>query len=84
MPMKFLVSRESEGPVSKTPPCKRAQRGPQASGWPGEYEWLLELNTLEDLMAFLAETGGALGLFSPEGGEEYPTIQIFDEDETDE
>jgi hypothetical protein len=82
--MKFLVSRASEGAVSKHPPCKKAIRGPAAEAWPGEYQWYVELATLEDMMAFLAETGGGLGLFLPEEGEEYPAIEIFDDDEEDE
>jgi hypothetical protein len=32
-------------------------------------------------MKLLQETGGALGLFTPEEGEEHPAIEIFDEDE---
>jgi hypothetical protein len=79
--MKFLVSRSSEGIVSKDPPCRGAIRGPEASAFPGEYSWFLELATLEDLVTFLDANGGGLGLFSPEGDEEHPTIEIFDEDE---
>jgi hypothetical protein len=79
--MRFLVSRASEGAVSKDPPCKKAVRGPQAAAWPGEYQWFVELNSLEDLLAFLEETGGGLGLFAPEPGEDYPAIEIFDDDE---
>jgi hypothetical protein len=81
--MKFIVSRASGGAVSKAPPFKGAVRGPQAKAWPGEYVWFIELNTLEDLIAFLNASGGALGLFSPEEGEgeEYAAIEIFDDDE---
>jgi hypothetical protein len=82
--MKFLVSRASQGAVSKHPPCKGAVRGPEATAWPGEYLWFLEVDSLQHLMAFLDENGGALGLFSPEEGEEYPSIEIFDDDETEE
>jgi hypothetical protein len=82
--MRFLVSRASEGPVSQRPPCKNAVRGPEAPAWPGEYEWFVELDTLEELMAFLEDSGGALGLFTPEDGEEHPAIEIFDEDEDEE
>jgi len=32
-------------------------------------------------MSFLARVGGALGLFSPEDGEECPVIEIFDDDQ---
>jgi hypothetical protein len=81
--MKFLVSRSSEGFLSKDPPCPEAVRGPEAPAFPGEYSWFLELETLEDLVAFLDENGGGLGLFSPEGDEDYPAIEIFDEDEDD-
>jgi hypothetical protein len=80
-PMRFLVSRSSEGAVSKRPPCKGAVRGPEAPAWPGEYQWSLELNSLEELVAFLNANGGALGLFAPEEGEEYPMVEIFDEEE---
>jgi hypothetical protein len=79
--MKFLISRASQGPVSKHPPCIEAIRGPEAKAWPGDYLWFVELNTLEDLLQFLNTHGGGLGLWSAEEGEEYPQIEIFDEDE---
>jgi hypothetical protein len=79
--MKFLVSRSSQGAVSRDPPCPGAVRGPESTGWPGEFLWFLELNTLDELIAFLNDTGGALGMFAPEEGEDHPVIQIFDEDE---
>jgi hypothetical protein len=82
--MKFLVSRASQGPLSREPPCRGAQRGPESKGWPGEYTWLVELNSLEELLAFLHENGGGLGLFAPEEGEEHLVIEIFDEDEAEE
>src|SRR3712207_6891645 len=40
--------------------------GPEAVAWPGEYQWFIELGTLEELMALLNESGGGLGLFAPE------------------
>jgi hypothetical protein len=79
--MKFLVSRASEGAVSKHPPCKGAVRGEESAAWPGEYQWFIEVETLEKLVALLAQVGGGLGLFSPEEGEDYPVIEIFDDDE---
>jgi hypothetical protein len=79
--MKFLVSRASQGAVSKGPPCPGAVRGPESAAWPGEYQWFVEPAGLKDLVALLDRTGGGLGLFSPEGGEEHPAIEIFDEDE---
>jgi hypothetical protein len=79
--MRFLVTRSSEGAVSKKPPCKGAVRGPEAKAWPGEYQWFIELGTLEELVAFLNANGGGLGVFAPEEGEEHPTLEIFDEDE---
>ncbi len=79
--MKFLINRASEGAVSKRPPCKGAVRGPESSAWPGEYQWFIELDGLDNLIALLNETGGGLGLFTPEAGEEYPVLEIFDEDE---
>lgn len=79
--MKFQVSRASLGAVSQDAPCRGAVRGPDSRAWPGEYQWFVELNTLEDLMALLRETGGGLGVFSPEEDEVYPVIEIFDEDE---
>ena len=82
--MKFLVSRASQGAISQDPPCQGAVRGPEAKAWPGEYQWLMELNTLEELVGFLHKNGGGLGLFAPEEGEEHVTIEIFDEDEEDE
>jgi hypothetical protein len=82
--MKFLVSRASEGAISKRPPCKGAVRGPEANAWPGEYQWFVEVDTLEDLLVLLNETGGGLGLFSPEEDEEHPVIEIFDADEAEE
>jgi hypothetical protein len=79
--MKFLINRASWGAVSKNPPCGGAVRGPEAGAWPGEFEWTVQLNSLEDLIELLRDTGGALGLFSPEEGEEYPVIEILDENE---
>jgi hypothetical protein len=81
--MKFLVNRASLGAVSKQSPCKGAVRGPEAPAWPGEYQWFLELNSLEELVAFLQANGGALGLFTPEEGEDFPVIEILDEDENE-
>ena len=82
--MKFLISRASQGPVSKGPPCRGAVRGPESPAWPGEYEWFIEVDTLDGLMALLHQTGGALGLFAAEEGEAYPAVEIFDEDEAEE
>ena len=78
--MKFLVTRSAEGAVSKKPPCKGAVRGPDSGAWPGEFQWFVELGTLEDLTTFLNENGGGLGLFAPEDDEEYPVLEIFDDD----
>jgi hypothetical protein len=82
-PMKFQVSRTSLGQVSPHAPCAGAIRGSEPTAWPGEHVWYLELQTLDDLQAFLEKNGGALGLFSPEEGEKHPTIEIFDDDEDD-
>ena len=79
--MRFLVSRSSAGSVSRHPPCPGAVRGPEAAAWPGEYPWFLDLDTLEDLARLLDESGGGLGLFAPEEGEDHPVLEIFDEDE---
>lgn len=79
--MKFRVSRASWGVVSKQPPCKGAMRGPEAKAWPGEYEWFIEFNGLDDLLKFLTAVGGALALYSAEEGEGGPEIEILDEDE---
>jgi hypothetical protein len=84
MPMKFLVNRASHGSVSKDPPCRGAVRGPESEIWPGEYQWHLELASLEELVRVVEQNGGALGVFAPEEGEEYPVIEILDEDEMDE
>jgi hypothetical protein len=82
--MRFLVSRASQGAVSKGPPCAGAVRGPESAAWPGEYQWFIELAGLEELVALLAQTGGGLGLFAPEEGEEHPAVEIFDDDEGEE
>jgi hypothetical protein len=82
--MRFLVNRASTGPVSQDAPCPEAKRGLESSAWPGEYQWYLDLDSLEQLVAFLESSGGGLGLFLPEEGEEYPVIEIFDEDEQEE
>src|SRR5438128_2928601 len=79
--MKFLVNRASEGAVSKRPPCKGAMRGPESPAWPGEYQWFIELNSLDELIALLNDTGGGLDLFTPEEDEEYPGLEIVDEGE---
>jgi hypothetical protein len=78
--MKFVVNRTLEGGVSKKPPCPGAVRGPESPAWPGEYQWFVELATLEELLAFLDRNGGAMGIFSPEDGEEYPAIEIYEEE----
>ncbi|HYT95353.1 MAG TPA: hypothetical protein VEL76_41930 [Gemmataceae bacterium] len=82
--MRFLLTRASQGAVSKDPPCRGAVRGSESKAWPGEHLWFIDLGTLEDLVAFLHNNGGALGLFAPEEDEEYPTIEIFDDDEDEE
>ena len=76
--MRFLVNRASIGVTSKNSPCPGALRGPESSAWPGEYQWFIDLNSLEELAAFLNENGG-LGLFAPEDGDDYPGIEIYDE-----
>ncbi len=81
--MKFLLTRTSEGAVSIRPPCKGAERGPESAAWPGEYQWFIELDTLEELVSLLEKNGGALGLFSAEEDEDHPVIEIFDDDEDD-
>jgi hypothetical protein len=78
--MKFQVFRSSEGAVSKNPPCPGAVRGPESKAWPGEFEWFIEVAGLEELLAFLQDNSGALGLFAAEEDEEHPVIEIFDED----
>jgi hypothetical protein len=82
--MKFQICRASQGPVSKDRPCPGVVRGPEAVGWPGEHAWFIEVDSLDALVALLQSTGGALGLFAPEGDEEHPVIEIFDEDDGDE
>ena len=79
--MRFQISRASEGAVSKRPPCKGAVRGPESAAWPGEYTWFVEVDGLDALTALVNDNGGAVGLFAPEGGEEHPAIEIFDDDE---
>jgi hypothetical protein len=59
-------------------------RGEEAPAFPGEFEWYVELNSLEELMTLLRIAGGGLGLFSPEEYEELPVLEIFDEDEQEE
>jgi hypothetical protein len=81
--MKFSVARSSEGAVSKRPPIKGASRGPESAVWRGEFEWYVELDTLEELLAFLRKAWGAIGLFTPEQGEPFPVIEIFDDDQED-
>jgi hypothetical protein len=77
--MRFLVSCASQGSVSRQPPCIQAIRGPESSAWAGQYQWFVELHSLEELTAFLHENGGGLGLFAPEEGEDYPAIEIYDD-----
>ena len=79
--MRFLICRGSEGAVSSDRPCPGAVRGPESAAWPGEYEWYVDLNSLEELLAFLDRNGGALGLYSPEEDESHPVIELFDDDE---
>ncbi len=79
--MRFQINRASQGAVSPEPPCRGALRGPEASAWPGDYSWFIELASLEALIAFLNENGGGLGLFVPEEGEACPVIEIFDDEE---
>lgn len=79
--MKFSVIRSSEGAVSKGPPIRGAIRGRESSAWPGEFEWHVEVNTLEELLALLQKSACGIGLFAPEQGEEFPVIEIFDDSE---
>ena len=81
--MRFLVNRASQGTVSKDPPCPGAVRGPEAPAWPGEYQWFIDLNSLDELAAFLNANGGGLGLFAPEEGDEYLGIEIYDDTDAD-
>lgn len=81
--MRFLVGRASEGVLSSTRPCAGAVRGPESAAWPGEYHWFLDLKDLDELVAFLNRNGGALGLYTPDEGEDHPVIEILDEDEQD-
>jgi hypothetical protein len=82
--MRFLIGRSSEGAVSRERPCAGAVRGPESAAWPGEYEWHIDLNSLEELLAFLERNGGAMGLYSPEEDESHPVIELFDDDGEDE
>ncbi len=82
--MKFLVYRSSQGAMSKDPPCVQAMRGPEAPAWPGEFQWFVVLQSLEELVQFLQDNGGGLGLFAAEEGEEVPAIEIFDEEDEEE
>jgi hypothetical protein len=77
--MKFLVNRSSQGAMSKDPPCVQAIRGPEAPAWPGEFQWYVELGSLEELMRLMDDNGGALAVFAAEEGEEYPALEIFDD-----
>jgi hypothetical protein len=79
--MTFVICRASQGAVSKRPPCRGAVRGPESEAWPGEYQWTIELRSLEDLTKLLDDVGGGLGLFAPEPGEPHPVIEIFDDDQ---
>ena len=82
--MRFLVNRASQGSVSSERPCPGAVRGPESAAWPGEYQWFLDLDSLEEMLSFLERSGGALGLYSPEEGEDRPVIEILDEDAEEE
>lgn len=82
--MRFLITRASQGAVSGKPPCRGAVQGPEAAAWPGEYQWFVDIDRLDQLMTFLNDQGGALGLFTPEEGESYPSIEIFDDTEDEE
>jgi hypothetical protein len=82
--MRFLICRASQGAVSKASPWKGAVRGPESPAWPGEYPWFIELDTLDDLITLLNESGGGLGLFAPEEDEQHPTIEILDDDQDEE
>jgi hypothetical protein len=79
--MRFQINRSSQGAVSKRPPCAGAIRGPEAAAWPGEFRWFVELSSLEELVRFLDDNGGGLGMWSAEEGEGCPAIEIYDEDE---
>ncbi len=77
--MRFQITRSSEGAVCRKAPCVQAIRGPESAAFPGQYQWFVELSDLAELLALLRETGGGLGLFSPEEGEPHPVIEIFDD-----
>jgi hypothetical protein len=81
--MRFQVSRSSSGVLSEHPPCRGAVRGPESAAWPGQYPWFLDLDTLDDLVAFLDANGGAVGLFAPEEGEEHVVLEIYDDTDDD-
>jgi hypothetical protein len=81
--MRFQISRASQGAVSTQPPCLGAVRGPESGAWPGEYEWFVDVGSLDALVRLVTDVGGGVGLFAPEEGEEHPVLQIFDDDEAD-
>jgi len=58
--MKFIVCRETDGnwEHGKEPPCVGAHK--ESVSWGGittEDEWIVEFNTLEELMIFILKTG---------------------------
>lgn len=81
--MRFQVCRSSAGALSDESPCRGAVRGPESVAWPGQYPWFVELNSLDELVAFLDRNGGALGLFAPEEGEEHTVLEIYDDTDDD-
>ena len=66
--MKFAVTRTTFSGYEKEPPCEEAQEFPL--GAPGdddefvEHMWWIEIDSLEELLAFCHKYGGAIILHS--------------------
>ena len=52
--MKFIVTRTSQWDNEK--PCKNAKLDYEVNLW-GDKQWYIEINTIEELMAFKREVG---------------------------
>lgn len=55
--MKFIVTRTSQWDNEK--PCENAKLDNEVNLW-GDKQWYIEINTIEELMAFKQEVGFAI------------------------
>lgn len=71
--MKFQVVRTSQWLSEKKSPCQEAIYDKEKE------MWIIEFNTLNDLLSFTKENGDYIVLSTPTEDGEIPTVEIYDD-----